>query len=57
MKFALIIYLRSFGEMFPFSSLDEMVAKTLQASFAKSKSRTSIGGTEIRANASLSSLI
>jgi hypothetical protein len=43
--------------MFPFSNFDDIVANTLQASFAKSKSLTSMGGTDINANASLSSLI
>lgn len=52
-----ISYLLSLCDMFPFSNLEDIVAKTLQASLAKSKSLTSMGGTEIKANASLSSLI
>ena len=49
--------LRSFCEMVPFSSREETATNTLQASLAKSKSRTSIAGTGTRAKASLSSLI
>lgn len=41
--------------MVPFSSLPAMDANTLLASLAKSKSRTSAGGTGTMANASLSS--
>jgi hypothetical protein len=43
-------------EIVPFSNFDDMEARTLQASLAKSRSRTSIGGTDINAKASLSSL-
>lgn len=50
-------YLRSLCEIFPFSKLDEIEAKTLQASFAKSRSLTSVGDTEIKAKASLSSFM
>ena len=48
---------RSFSEIGPFSSLDPMQLITLLASLAKSRSRTSCGGTGTMANASLSSLI
>lgn len=41
--------------MVPFSSLPAMDANTLLASLAKSKSRTSAGGTGTMAKASLSS--
>jgi len=44
-------------EIVPFSSLDDIEARTLHASFAKSRSRTSIGETDINAKASLSSFI
>ena len=48
-------YLLSLCEIVPFSNFDEIDARTLHASFAKSKSLTSIGETDINANASLSS--
>lgn len=41
----------------PFSSFLTVVASTLLASLAKSKSRTSDSGTDTMANASLSSLV
>lgn len=50
------IYRRSLCETGPFSSFCDTKPKTLHASFAKSKSRTSTGDTGIKANASLSSL-
>lgn len=49
------IYLLSLGVMVPDSSFAEMEARTLQASLAKSKSLTSVGDTDIKAKASLSS--
>lgn len=49
--------LLSLCEIVPSSNFLEFAASTLQASFAKSKSLTSVGDTEIKANASLSSLI
>lgn len=48
-------YLLSFWVIVPFSSLPAMEPKTLLASFAKSKSRTSAGETGTIAKASLSS--
>lgn len=48
-------YRLSLDDKVPCSNLAELNAKTLQASFAKSKSRTSDGETEIKAKASLSS--
>lgn len=47
--------LRSFCVIVPFSSLPAMDANTLLASLAKSRSRTSAGGTGTMAKASLSS--
>lgn len=47
--------LLSFCVIVPFSSLPAMDANTLLASFAKSRSRTSAGGTGTMAKASLSS--
>lgn len=48
-------YLLSFWVIVPFSNLPAMEPKTLLASFAKSKSRTSAGETGTIAKASLSS--
>lgn len=53
----IILYLLSLCEIGPCSNLAEILANTLQASLAKSRSRTSTGDTGIKANASLSSLI
>lgn len=50
-----LTYRLSFCVMVPLSSLPAMDANTLLASLAKSKSRTSAGGTGTMANASLSS--
>ena len=51
-----LTYLLSFCVMVPLSSLPAIDANTLLASLAKSKSRTSAGGTGTIAKASLSSL-
>jgi hypothetical protein len=51
-----LTYLLSLCEIVPFSNFDDIEARTLHASFAKSRSRTSIGETDINAKASLSSL-
>lgn len=53
----LVTALRSLCEIVPFSSLLLIAVNTLQASFAKSKSRTSTGDTDLKAKASLSSLL
>ena len=52
-----IIYLLSLGEIIPVSSFPETFSRTLHASFAKSRSRTSVGPTAMIAKASLSSLM
>ena len=53
----LVTALLSLCDIVPFSNLLLIDAKTLQASFAKSKSRTSTGDTDRKAKASLSSLL